>query len=159
MIIYPAIDLYDGKAVRLYKGDYEQMTVYSENPPEIAEAFAKAGATHMHVVDLEGAKSGIIRHIHRDPLPAAQLRHMAVDFPVIGGSHHKFRSFVQIRVPEGPLCQPDSRQIPDRITDLRCHQRDPCAEGQQLLCLSSGDSAAPHHKNVFILQIHKQWKI
>lgn len=59
MIIYPAIDLYDGKAVRLYKGDYEQMTVYSENPPEIAEAFAKAGATHMHVVDLEGAKSGM----------------------------------------------------------------------------------------------------
>lgn len=59
MIIYPAIDLYDGKAVRLYKGDYDQMTVYSENPPEVAEAFVKAGATHMHVVDLEGAKSGI----------------------------------------------------------------------------------------------------
>lgn len=59
MIIYPAIDLYDGKAVRLYKGDYDQMTVYSENPPEVAEVFVKAGATHMHVVDLEGAKSGI----------------------------------------------------------------------------------------------------
>lgn len=59
MIIYPAIDLYDGKAVRLYKGDYDQMTVYSENPPEVAESFVKAGATHMHVVDLEGAKSGI----------------------------------------------------------------------------------------------------
>ena len=59
MIIYPAIDLYDGKAVRLFKGDYEQMTVYSENPPETAMAFAGAGATHMHVVDLEGAKSGL----------------------------------------------------------------------------------------------------
>ena len=59
MIIYPAIDLYDGKAVRLFKGDYEQMTVYSKNPPETAMAFAGAGATHMHVVDLEGAKSGL----------------------------------------------------------------------------------------------------
>lgn len=58
MIIYPAIDLYDGKAVRLFKGDYAQMTVYSENPPEIAEAFVKAGAYHIHVVDLEGAKEG-----------------------------------------------------------------------------------------------------
>ena len=58
MLIFPAIDLYDGKAVRLYKGDYSQMTVYSENPPELAEAFRAAGATHMHLVDLEGAKTG-----------------------------------------------------------------------------------------------------
>ena len=58
MLIFPAIDLYDGKAVRLYKGDYNQMTVYSENPPELAEAFRAAGATHMHLVDLEGAKTG-----------------------------------------------------------------------------------------------------
>ena len=58
MLIFPAIDLYDGKAVRLYKGDYAQMTVYSENPPEIAEAFHKAGAGCLHLVDLEGAKNG-----------------------------------------------------------------------------------------------------
>ena len=58
MIIYPAIDLYDGKAVRLFKGDYAQMTVYSNNPPEIAEAFIKAGARRIHTVDLEGAKEG-----------------------------------------------------------------------------------------------------
>ena len=58
MLIFPAIDLYDGKAVRLYKGDYAQMTVYSENPPEIAEAFYKAGAECLHLVDLEGAKTG-----------------------------------------------------------------------------------------------------
>ena len=58
MLIYPAIDLYQGKAVRLYKGDYDKMTVYSENPPGIAEDFAKSGATHMHIVDLEGAKTG-----------------------------------------------------------------------------------------------------
>lgn len=58
MIIYPAIDLYKGKAVRLFKGDYNQMTVYSENPPETAKAFVKAGADHIHVVDLEGARDG-----------------------------------------------------------------------------------------------------
>ena len=58
MVIYPAIDLFEGKAVRLYKGDYAQMTVYSDNPPEIAADFVAQGATHIHLVDLEGAKSG-----------------------------------------------------------------------------------------------------
>ena len=58
MLIYPAIDLYQGKAVRLYKGDYAQMTVYSENPRSIARDFTAKGATHIHLVDLEGAKSG-----------------------------------------------------------------------------------------------------
>ena len=58
MFIYPAIDLYEGKAVRLFKGDYAEMTVYSDNPPEIAKAFAAAGAKHIHLVDLEGAKLG-----------------------------------------------------------------------------------------------------
>lgn len=58
MFIYPAIDLFDGKAVRLYKGDYNKMTVYSDNPPEIAEDFKKCGAAHIHIVDLEGAKNG-----------------------------------------------------------------------------------------------------
>jgi phosphoribosylformimino-5-aminoimidazole carboxamide ribotide isomerase len=58
MIIFPAIDLYEGKAVRLFKGNYNEMTVYSDNPPEIAADFAAQGATHIHVVDLEGAKTG-----------------------------------------------------------------------------------------------------
>ncbi len=58
MIILPAIDLFSGCAVRLYKGDYNQMTVYSHNPEEIALDFAKSGATNIHIVDLEGAKSG-----------------------------------------------------------------------------------------------------
>lgn len=58
MIIFPAIDLYDGKAVRLLKGDYNKMTVYSDNPPEIALDFRDKGATHIHLVDLEGAKDG-----------------------------------------------------------------------------------------------------
>jgi len=58
MLIYPAIDLFQGKAVRLYKGDYAQMTVYSENPVEVALDFAQKGAKCIHLVDLEGAKSG-----------------------------------------------------------------------------------------------------
>ena len=58
MIIFPAIDLYEGKAVRLFKGDYHQMTVYSEQPVQVAKAFEAQGATHLHLVDLEGAKTG-----------------------------------------------------------------------------------------------------
>ena len=58
MLIFPAIDLFEGKAVRLFKGDYAQMTVYNENPLAVAEDFKRAGATCLHVVDLEGAKSG-----------------------------------------------------------------------------------------------------
>lgn len=58
MLIFPAIDLYDGKAVRLFKGDYNQMTVYSEHPEEIARDFKKSGAGCIHIVDLEGAKNG-----------------------------------------------------------------------------------------------------
>ena len=58
MNIFPAIDLYDKKAVRLFKGDYNQMTVYSDKPWEIAIDFEKSGAKFIHVVDLEGAKTG-----------------------------------------------------------------------------------------------------
>ncbi|MBQ9551279.1 MAG: 1-(5-phosphoribosyl)-5-[Clostridia bacterium] len=58
MILLPAIDLFEKKAVRLLKGDYANMTVYSENPIEIARDFVRCGATHVHLVDLEGAKDG-----------------------------------------------------------------------------------------------------
>ena len=58
MIIFPAIDLIDGKAVRLYKGDYEKMTVYNDNPVQVALDFKRAGAEAIHIVDLEGAKNG-----------------------------------------------------------------------------------------------------
>ena len=58
MIIYPAIDLYEGKAVRLLRGDYAQMTVYSDDPVSVACGFREAGATAAHIVDLEGARDG-----------------------------------------------------------------------------------------------------
>ena len=58
MNIFPAIDLFEGKAVRLYKGDYNQMTVYCEEPEKVAIYFKECGAEYIHLVDLEGAKSG-----------------------------------------------------------------------------------------------------
>ena len=58
MFILPAIDLYDGKAVRLYKGDYDQMTVYSDDPLSVARDFRAAGAEYIHMVDLAGARDG-----------------------------------------------------------------------------------------------------
>ena len=58
MKIFPAIDLYEGKAVRLLKGDYEQMTIYSEQPLAVAHDFEAAGADCLHLVDLEGARLG-----------------------------------------------------------------------------------------------------
>ena len=58
MKIFPAIDLFGGKAVRLYKGDYQNMTVYSDDPVSVALDFKSKGAKYMHLVDLEGAKTG-----------------------------------------------------------------------------------------------------
>ena len=58
MLILPAIDLYEKKAVRLHKGDYAQMTVYNDHPLAVAEDFAAAEAQWIHIVDLEGARDG-----------------------------------------------------------------------------------------------------
>ena len=58
MNIFPAIDLYEGQAVRLYKGDYAQMTVYDKEPLNVARKFEAAGAKCLHMVDLEGARYG-----------------------------------------------------------------------------------------------------
>jgi len=58
MILLPAIDLYEGKGVRLYKGRYEDMTVYTENPVSTAKEIEAAGASWLHVVDLQGARDG-----------------------------------------------------------------------------------------------------
>jgi len=63
MIIIPAIDLQNGEAVRLYKGDYSKKTVYSKDPAELAKGFEKMGAKYLHVVDLDGAKNGITANI------------------------------------------------------------------------------------------------
>ena len=58
MNIFPAIDLIDGCAVRLFKGDYAQKTIYSTDPSDVALSFVKAGAEYIHIVDLDGARDG-----------------------------------------------------------------------------------------------------
>ncbi len=58
MNIFPAIDLIGGKAVRLLKGDYDKVTVYSDDPVSVAKSFEAAGASFLHLVDLDGAKDG-----------------------------------------------------------------------------------------------------
>jgi phosphoribosylformimino-5-aminoimidazole carboxamide ribotide isomerase len=63
MIILPAIDLYDGKAVRLRQGDYSQMTVYSSHPWMTAREFKDCGAEWIHIVDLEGARDGVPKNL------------------------------------------------------------------------------------------------
>lgn len=79
MIIIPAIDIIDGKCVRLTKGDYSQKTTYNENPVEVAQMFEDAGFTHLHLVDLDGAKSG---HILNDAVlkNVANQTSLNVDF-------------------------------------------------------------------------------
>jgi len=63
MKIFPAIDLYEKKAVRLLKGDYNNMTVYSDDPLSVAKEFERLGAEYIHLVDLEGAKLGTTPNI------------------------------------------------------------------------------------------------
>ena len=63
MLIFPAIDLFEGKAVRLLQGEYDRMTVYNDDPLSVARDFAAQGATCLHLVDLEGAKNGTTPNI------------------------------------------------------------------------------------------------
>ena len=81
MLIFPASDLFEGKAVRLLKGEYDRMTVYNDDPLSVARDFAAQGATCLHLVDLEGAKSGTTPNIDT-------IRRLAVEtelFTEVGG--------------------------------------------------------------------------
>lgn len=80
MHLYPAIDLRDGKCVRLYQGDYNQETIYGDDPVSVARSFADAGAQWIHVVDLDAARTG-------DPANRATVAAIAqaVDVPVQSG--------------------------------------------------------------------------
>ena len=80
-MIIPAIDLQNGEAVRLYKGDYSKKTVYSKNPAELAKGFEKMGAKYLHIVDLDGAKNGNTENIET----IRKIRE-SVDIPIqVGG--------------------------------------------------------------------------
>lgn len=90
MILYPAIDISDGKAVRLRQGDFEQSTVYKDSPLEAARAWVEAGARFLHVVDLDGARSG-------SPKSLGHLEQITgeLDVPVQYGGG--LRSFTAVR--------------------------------------------------------------
>lgn len=62
MQIIPAIDIIDGKCVRLTQGDYAQQKIYNERPLEVAQQFADAGLTRLHLVDLDGARAGAVKN-------------------------------------------------------------------------------------------------
>src|SRR5580698_5542288 len=62
MQIIPAIDIIDGKCVRLTQGDYSQKNIYNEYPLEVAKQFEDAGLTRLHLVDLDGAKTGAVKN-------------------------------------------------------------------------------------------------
>ena len=64
MKVYPAIDVLNEKVVRLYQGDYEQQTIFGEDPLKFAQDFEKQGAKYLHLVDLDGAKDGQSRHFN-----------------------------------------------------------------------------------------------
>lgn len=94
MRIIPAIDLIDGKCVRLSQGDYAQKTVYNENPVEVARAFADAGIRHLHLVDLDGARA---RRIINLPVLEAITRHTQLQVDFGGG----ISSLEQVRLALG----------------------------------------------------------
>lgn len=81
-ILYPAIDIRHGQAVRLYKGDYEAMTVYHTDPVEVAQQWAAQGACWIHVVDLDGAKDGSPQN---HELIAEMVRQVGVPVQIGGG--------------------------------------------------------------------------
>lgn len=85
MLIMPAIDLMDGKAVRLAEGDKERVTIYSETPWALAEQFATAGAKHIHLVDLDGAFAGKPRQLELVDRVAAAAKRAGARVDVGGG--------------------------------------------------------------------------
>ncbi len=90
MQIIPAIDLLDGRCVRLYQGDYEQSQVFSENPADVAKQWVEQGATKLHVVDLDGAKAGKIFN-----LAAIEAIAQIVSVPIQVGGGLRSRDSVQ----------------------------------------------------------------
>jgi phosphoribosylformimino-5-aminoimidazole carboxamide ribotide isomerase len=73
VILYPAIDILDGQAVRLVQGDFEDRTVYRDSPLEAARAWVQAGARFLHIVDLDGAKDGEPRNLEHVEAIIAEL--------------------------------------------------------------------------------------
>jgi phosphoribosylformimino-5-aminoimidazole carboxamide ribotide isomerase len=90
MEVIPAIDLLEGRCVRLYQGDYQRSQVFNDNPVEVAKQWAEQGATRLHVVDLDGAKTGKVVN-----LAAIEAIAQAVSVPIQVGGGLRERASVQ----------------------------------------------------------------
>ncbi len=122
MNIFPAIDLIDGKAVRLYKGDYDQKTVYSNTPVDVAKGFREAGAEYLHLVDLDGAKSGKAENLS---LISQIIRESGLKVEVGGGirTEETIRQYVDIgvlRVILGTVAVTDPDFLRDMVAKYGC---------------------------------------
>jgi phosphoribosylformimino-5-aminoimidazole carboxamide ribotide isomerase len=130
VLVIPAIDIFGGRCVRLVQGDYENPTVYSDNPNEIAGEFAEAGAEHLHVVDLDAARGtadnkqvieAILRRKDLKVQVAGGIRTSdAVDFWLGAGAHAVVMGTAAVRDPR--LLERCARQHPGRVLtalDLR----------------------------------------
>ncbi len=97
MEVIPAIDLLEGKCVRLYQGDYNQSQVFNENPVDVAQQWVEQGATRLHVVDLDGAKTGQVVNLEAI---AAIVKATSIPVEVGGGlrSHHSVQKLLDIGV-------------------------------------------------------------
>ena len=93
MRLFPAIDLFQGKAVRLFQGDYDQMTVYSDDPVRVAKHFQSLGANSLHLVDLEGAKLGTTSGIRNMETVESYLS-LGVDRVILGTAAVTDESFL-----------------------------------------------------------------
>lgn len=112
MEIIPAIDIIDGKCVRLTQGDYEQKTIYNEHPLEVAKQFEDAGLTRLHLVDLDGAKAGAVKNWKVLELLAGKTN-MVIDF----GGGIKTEKDVQIVFESGAaLATIGSLAVKDEVT-------------------------------------------
>lgn len=132
MKIYPAIDIIDGKAVRLFQGDYSQKTVYNSNPLEVAKEFERKGAKHLHIVDLDGAKNGSLCNF---PIIEKIAEETDLDIEVGGGirTYELAKEYLEnginrvilgtIAVEEPDLCRKLLNEYRDRII-IGIDQRD-----------------------------------
>ncbi|MEQ8956519.1 MAG: HisA/HisF-related TIM barrel protein, partial [Coleofasciculus sp. C2-GNP5-27] len=124
MNVIPAIDLLEGRCVRLYQGDYARSQVYSENPVEVAKQWVDQGASRLHLVDLDGAKAGhpvntktieaIVQAVSvpvevggglRDKEGVSQLLSLGVQYAILGTA----------AVEDHPLVEHLCSEFPDRI--------------------------------------------
>lgn len=123
MIILPAIDLYEGAAVRLYKGDYNQMTIYDNDPVRVAKKFESSGAKYIHLVDLEGAKIGetpnldVVRDIVKSTSLSAEIGGGIRSFDVI----EKYLSAGVDRVILGTAAVTEENFVKNAVKEFSSH--------------------------------------